>query len=129
MWRQTSAQDRRQSRPGPPRLGLNLADEVTIPAASGVLREVARLDPPLDGAVLPEPEHHAAQKDRRSLKCDVLVGERHPAERPPSTTARPPAQLRLSGSLPLGQELVDDLLDNLRRQAQQTTAALGEFTK
>src|SRR3979411_959341 len=81
---------------------LDLAHQIAVPAAAGILREVAGLDPALDVAVLPEAEFLPAQQRNRSFDRNVLVGEGEPAERALRGKALAPAQLRAARGGALG---------------------------
>ena len=71
----------------------------------------------------------AAGRIGLAFEGDVLVGEGHPSERAPRPAARAPAQLRVARVPAPEDELVDDLLHDLRRQAEKLASALCQVAK
>jgi hypothetical protein len=111
-------------------LPLDLANDVAIPTTASVLAEVAGLDLADDVAMLPDAERLAAKLNDAALdNIDVLVCERHPAERALGTARDAPAQLGLARSLALYRVLFADGLDDLRRHSEQLAAAFGAGVK
>jgi len=62
-------------------LRLDFADNIAVPAATGILREVARGNLAFDFAMLPDAQGVTAQgEDAAPADLDVLVGKRHPSK-------------------------------------------------
>jgi hypothetical protein len=81
------------------RRSFDLTDDVAVPAAPRVLREVAGLEPTPDLPVLPHSDLGTAEHRDRALPLDVLVRERDPAKGAPRprltrqrSLGRPPFQ-------------------------------------
>ena len=88
---------------------------VDVPAATGVLRDPARLDDTLHGTRQPQPDAVPARGDRGVLQAEVRGLKRYPAQRSLPRAPREFALLPLAASRDI---VCTDLLDRLRRQAQ-----------
>ena len=74
-------------------LRLDFTDNSAGPAATGILRDVARGNLAFDVAMLPEADGVTAQgEDAAPADIDVLVGQRHPSKAALGPLAHAPAQ-------------------------------------
>ena len=111
-------------------LRLDLADNIAVPAATGILREVARGNLAFDLAMLPDAEGVTAQgEDAAPADIDVLVGKRHPSKGALGPLARAPAQTGLAMFAPPDDERLDHLLNDLGGQAELAARAFGQVAQ
>jgi hypothetical protein len=107
---------------GDPRVG-NLALEIDVPPASGILRKTAGLDLAAQLSGLPEPQTFALVRNVVQLLTDTPPLERYPAER---LFTAPPLQTNLFELPPFLDVLLADFTERIRVQSQFMTSSRRE---